>query len=122
MALARSGAALVRGDATVRTPAKREEAPVIGLWRREATLDTGAPKIDVSSKIESLKKEIGEEITRKEGEFTKMVDSLKDDTTQSFIVGFETALEQASSVHPTVDFIELNPCKSIVDGKLVEDS
>ena len=41
MALARSGAALVRGDATVRTPAKREEALVTGLWQHEATLDTG---------------------------------------------------------------------------------
>jgi len=89
------------------------------LW---ASLILVKEKIDVSSKIESLKKEIGEEITRKEGEITKMVDSLKDDTTQSFIAGFETALEQASSFHPTVDFIELNPCKSIVDGKLVEDS
>jgi len=41
MALARSGAALVRRDAMVRTPGEREEALVIGLWQREATLDTG---------------------------------------------------------------------------------
>jgi len=51
-----------------------------------------------------------------------MVDSLKDNTTQSYIVVFETALEQAALVHPTVDFSELNPCKSIIDGKLIGDS
>ena len=51
-----------------------------------------------------------------------MVNSLKDDATQSFIVGFETALEQTTIVYPTVDFSEQNSCKSIVFGKLVEDS
>jgi len=65
---------------------------------------------------------MGEEVTRKEGEFSKMVDFLKDDAAQSFIVGFETTLEQATIVHPTVFFSELDPCKSIIDGKLVEDS
>jgi len=65
---------------------------------------------------------MGKEITCKEGEFSKVVDSLKDDVTQSLIVGFEIALEQAAIVHPTVDFSKLNPCKRIVDGKLVDDS
>jgi len=36
---------------------------------------------------------MGEEIIRKEGEFSKMVDTLKDDAAQSFIVGFENALK-----------------------------
>jgi len=76
----------------------------------------------MSSKIESLEKKIKEKIIRKENEFWKMVDSLKDNTTQSYIVVFETALEQAALVHPTVDFSELNPCKSIIDGKLIGDS
>jgi len=51
-----------------------------------------------------------------------VVDSLKDDATQSFIVGFETALEQATIIHHAMDCLEFNPCKSIVDEKLVEDS
>jgi len=72
-------------------------------------------KSKLSNEIEGLKKE-------KEKEFCKMVDSFKDDATQSYIVGFETALEQAAIVHPIVDFSELNPGKIIVDGKLVEDS
>ena len=79
-------------------------------------------KSKLSNKIEDLKKEKEVEMTHKQRKFSKVVDSLKDDATQSFIVWFETALEQAAIVHPTVDFFELNLYKSIVDGKLVEDS
>ncbi|KAL9317623.1 hypothetical protein ACSQ67_014140 [Phaseolus vulgaris] len=38
------------------------------------------------------------------------------------IVGFEIAPELVALVHPMVDFFKLNPCKSIVDGKLVGES
>jgi len=71
-------------------------------------------KSKLSSKIEDLMKEMEKDMMRKEGEFSKVVDSLKDDATQSFIVRFETALKQAVIVHPTVDFSELNPCKRIM--------
>ena len=79
-------------------------------------------KIDLTSKVEILEKKMAEEITRKENEFSKMVDTLKDDAAQSYIVDFEVALEQATLVHPPVDFSELIPCKTIVDGKLIGDS
>jgi len=48
------------------------------LW---ASLILAKEKVDLSRKIESLKKEMGEEITCKKDEFSKMVDSLKNDAT-----------------------------------------
>jgi len=39
--------------------------------------------------------------------------------TNSYWVGFEAALEQTTILHPTIDLSEVNPCKEVVDGKLV---
>ena len=47
-----------------------------------------------------------------------MVNSLKDDATQSYLVRFKTTLEQATVVHPIVEVSELDPGKTIIDGKL----
>jgi len=34
---------------------------------------------------------------------TKTIETLKDDATRSFLASFETTLEQATVVHPTLD-------------------
>jgi len=44
-------------------------------------------KSKLSSKIEDLMKEMEKDMMRKEGEFSKVVDSLKDDATQSSLLG-----------------------------------
>jgi len=44
-----------------------------------------------------------------------VVESLKDDVAQAFVAGFETALEQAPMVHPTMDLSALDPSKIVVD-------
>ena len=62
------------------------------------------------------------DMARKEVDLSKMIDPLKDDVTQSYVVGFEATMEQAAIVHPSVDFSELSPCKAMVDGKLIEES
>jgi len=61
-------------------------------------------------------------MNRKEEEFSRSTDSFKEDATQSYLVGFEATLEQATIVHPTKDFSELDMGKNVVDGKLVGDS
>jgi len=51
----------------------------------------------------------------------KATDSFKQDADQSYLVGFEEALEQTSTLHPTLDFSELSPGKIMVDGQLRDD-
>jgi len=43
------------------------------------------------------------------------------DVAQSYLVGFEATIEQARIVHPTLDFLELGPVKTMVDDQLRED-
>jgi len=43
------------------------------------------------------------------------------DTAQSYLVGFEAAIEQASGLHPEIDYSELDPCKTVVDGQLRDE-
>jgi len=74
-------------------------------------------KRKLSNEFEDLKKEV----TRKGEDLVKATDSFKQDSAQSYLVGFEAALEQAAVVHPTIDFLELDPSKIMVNGKLVGD-
>jgi len=69
------------------------------------------------AEIENLKKEMA----HKEENATKTIEALKDDVTQSFLAGFETALEQATVVHPTLDLSALDLGKTMVDGQLREE-
>ncbi|KAK7353840.1 hypothetical protein VNO80_19293 [Phaseolus coccineus] len=56
----------------------------------------------------------------KEAEFFKTMDVLQHDMASSFIVGFEAAKDQAAILHPSMDLSEMNPCKTAVDGKIVD--
>jgi len=47
-----------------------------------------------------------------------MIESLKDDATRSFLVGFKTAMEQVTVVHPTMDLSVMDPGKTMVDDQL----
>jgi len=67
-------------------------------------------------KIENLKKEMA----HKEENATKKIESLKDDATRSFLVGFEMALEQATVVDPALDLSSLDPGKTMVGDQLRE--
>jgi len=57
----------------------------------------------------------------KEDNSAKVIDSLKEDATQSFLTDFETTLEKAAVVQPTMDLSKLDPSKTMVDDKLVGD-
>lgn len=57
-------------------------------------------------------------MAHKEEDSTKMIEALKDDATRSFLAGFETALEQAAIVYPTLDLSALNLEKTVVDDQL----
>jgi len=57
----------------------------------------------------------------KEENCTKIIEALKDDATRSFLVAFETTLEQAIVVHPTLDLFALDLGKIVVDDQLREE-
>ena len=58
------------------------------------------------------------ELIRKDEDFVKATDFFKQDTAQSYLVGFEAALEQAATVHPSMDLSTLDPGKTVVDSQL----
>jgi len=99
----------------------KNEANSLGVALADKTqegLSLAEEKRKLSNEIEDLKKET----THKEEDFSKITDSFKEDATQSYLVGFEIALEQATVVHPTIDFSDLDSGKIVVDEKLVGDS
>jgi len=66
------------------------------------------------AKVDKLKGEL----TRKDEVFVKATKSFKQDVAQPYLVGFEAALEQASTLHPDLDFSDLGPR---VDAQLRDD-
>jgi len=70
----------------------RAEVAEVDHLRLELASKTQEGLVLSKEKFKNLEKEMGEKITSKENEFSKMVNTLKDDATQSYIVGFETAL------------------------------
>jgi len=57
----------------------------------------------------------------KEENATKAIEALKDNATQSLLAGFETALEQATVVLPTLDLSTLDLGKIVVSNQLREE-
>jgi len=73
------------------------------------------------NKLLSTIKELEKEVTCRGEDLTKATESFTQDATQSYLVGSEAALEQAATVHPTLDSLELCRGKTMVDGQLKED-
>jgi len=57
------------------------------------------------AEVDKLKREL----TVKDETFAQTTDSFKKDVAQSYLVGFEAAVEQATTIHPSLDFTELSP-------------
>ena len=69
------------------------------------------------AEVDKLKREL----TLKDETLAKTINSFKQDDAQSYLVGFEEAVEQATTLHPFLDFTELGPGKIVVDGQLRDD-
>ena len=62
-----------------------------------------------------------QELVQKDKFFADEVEVYKGEVAQALLVGFEVAVEQASSLHPSLDFSQLGPSKRVVDERLVEE-
>jgi len=52
-----------------------------------------------------------QELVQKDKFFVDEVEVYKGEVAQAFLVGFEVAVEQASSLHPSLDFYQLGQIK-----------
>jgi len=48
-------------------------------------------------------------------------EALTDDTTNSYMVGFEDPVAQAAGISPGMDFSQLDLGNTVVDGNLVDE-
>ncbi len=62
-----------------------------------------------------------QDLVQKDKFFADEVEVYKGEAVQALLVGFEVAVEQASSLHPNLDFSQLGPSKRVMDGQLVEE-
>ena len=69
------------------------------------------------AKVEKLKGELAQ----KDEDLAKEKESFKNDVAQSYLVGFEEAVEQASGLLPEIDFSVLGPSKTVVDIQLKDE-
>jgi len=62
-----------------------------------------------------------QELVQKDKFFDDEVEVYKGEAAQALLVGFEVAVEQTSSLHPSLDFSQLGPNKRVMEGQLVEE-
>jgi len=67
--------------------------------------------------VEKLK----EGLAQKDKELAKEKEALTTDVANSYLVGFEDAIAHTSGISPKMDFSQLGPGKTMVDGQLVEE-
>ncbi|KAL9324073.1 hypothetical protein ACSQ67_008930 [Phaseolus vulgaris] len=72
---------------------------------------------DVKVHVEEIREPKGK-IARREVEWASSSEAMKNDIANSYVVGFEVAMERMCVSHPGIDFSEVNPCHAMVDGKL----
>jgi len=65
--------------------------------------------------------DLKEELARKDEDFANTTEAFKLDAAQSYLVGFEATIEQASRLHPEIDYSELGPGKTVIDGQLRDE-
>ena len=79
--------------------------------------DAAKERSRLFSEIDKLKGEL----VQKDEYLTKETEACKQDAAQSYLVGFEAAIEQASGLHPEIDYSQLNPGKTVVNGQLRDE-
>jgi len=53
--------------------------------------------------------------------FANTTEAFKLDAAQSYLVGFEVAIEKAAGIHPEIDYSKLDLGKAVVDGQLRDE-
>jgi len=67
-------------------------------------------------RVKQMEKDINDlkdNFARKEVDLSKTIDALKEDVGSSYVIGFEASMEQVAIIDPSVDLLEINPCKAM---------
>jgi len=87
------------------------------LQKETEALLTEKAKEKVLAEVEKIK----EELTLKDEGIAKEKEAFKNDAAQSYLVGFDEAVEQASGLHPEINFSQLGLGKTVINRQLVEE-
>jgi len=98
-------------EATRLTNLQEETKRLLAEKAQEAT-----SLVEEKDKLLSKIVELENVVTRQGEDLTKAWESFKQDATQSYLIGFEETIEQASVLHFDLDYAELGPGKTVVDG------
>ena len=71
--------------------------------------------------LENRLSNLQQELVQKDKFFADEVEVCKGEIAQDLLVGFKVAVEQASSLHPSLDFSQLGPNKRVVNRQLAEE-
>ena len=74
-----------------------------------------------AARLEDHLSSLQQELVQKDKFFADEVEVYKGETSQALLVGIEVAIEQASSLHPSLDFSQLGPNKKFINRQLVEE-
>ena len=93
----------------------QQEAEALLTENSKETLGLSEERAKLLVEVERLK----EELTRKNEELAKEKEAFTNDAANSYLVGFEDAVAQASGVYLEMDFSHLGSSKTMADGHLV---
>jgi len=86
-------------------------------------LELSTKNVELHDEVERLKEELtkrGEELVQKDDLLEKTKEDLTNDTTNSYMVGFNDVVAQATGIYLELDFSQLGMGKIVVDGRLVD--
>lgn len=86
-------------------------------------LELSARNVKLHAEVERLKEEMtkrGEELVQKDELLEKTKEDLTNDAANSYMMGFDDVVAQATCIYPELDFSQLGLGKVIVVGQLVD--
>jgi len=95
----------------------QQEAKALLTKKSKEALDLSDKNVTLLAEVQRLK----ETLAKKDEELVKERKALTNDVANSYLAGFESTVIQVSGIYPGMDFSQLGPGKTVVDGQLVEE-
>ena len=95
----------------------KQEVEVLLAEKSKEALGLSEERARLVAEVERLK----EGLAQKDEELAKEKKAFTNDVANSYFVGFEDAVAQASGIYPKMDFSQLGPGKTVVNRQLAEE-
>ncbi|KAK7377717.1 hypothetical protein VNO80_03148 [Phaseolus coccineus] len=96
-----------------------QETKALLTEKSKEALELSAKNAELHAEVEKLKEELarrGEKLVQKDELLEKTKEDLTNDAANSYMVGFDDAVTQATCIYPDLDFSQLGLSKIVVDG------